>query len=152
MVYTSADIVFISAPSTYAVAMPRDTWRHVSEEILYSVIRSKEKSDKWSLVGLEGFYGCVDSNGLFCVLHLSSMGRFTKVLEEYTGCTCSRWLRYISAAGWQTIPRIKKKRTATSQRYLRFWTVLFKVRNLSPAKHRGLVELKIFFFRRLKIK
>jgi hypothetical protein len=46
-----------------------------------------KKCGKWSVVILEGSYGCVDSNWVFCVLGLSCMGRVTRDLEEYTGCT-----------------------------------------------------------------
>jgi len=47
-----------------------------------------KKNGKWFVVRLGGSYGCVESNGVFCVLAFSGMGRFTKVLEKYTGCTC----------------------------------------------------------------
>jgi steroid 5-alpha reductase family enzyme len=43
-----------------------------------------KKYGKWSVVRLEGSYGCVDANWVFCVIALSGMARVTKVLEEYT--------------------------------------------------------------------
>jgi hypothetical protein len=58
------------------------------KRFLHCHMVEEKKHGKWSVVRLEGSYGCVHSNWVVCVLALSGMARVTKDLEEYTGCTC----------------------------------------------------------------